>query len=401
MSGVSAVRSRAEVRPLMSVPTFLAAAGDPRDPWIQSGRPFYLLDAGVKKTLLDGALSTVTNDRPYRMRRAAWTLQQLIRGGRPGGFAVSESGVNTMWRKVDLAGECRIINCFQLYPPRVVRDPRVTRWYFLDQTLTQLFEGYNYRVPDNTMERARELEQYGYSTAEGIIASSQWARRSIVEVYGVPAERVHVVLIGANLDASALEEWADEQGPQSVSSDRPLRLVFVGREWKRKGLDRLLHGVSGARRAGCTVELGVIGLNARDVPRDLRRIEGVTWHGPLDKRRNQRRFMDLVGSHDVGCLLSRREAAGLGLHEYQALGLAVLGTTAGGAPEQVPPSAGVLLPPMASPEAITETILMLDSDRDRLSRMKAYSWEHHDEVLWASRIDRILDFWPSTNLAPK
>lgn len=379
-----------------SVPSLVAAKGDPRDIHVMSGQPFHFLDAGIEKGLFDGPLPTHAEDANYRARRAAWTFREMLRGNKPGGFAVSKPGIDTVWRKVEITRPCRITNCFQLYPMSIVRDKRVGRWYFIDQTLTQLFEGQDYRVPAKVAENATALERVGYHAAEGIIAHSRWAARSVIEDYDVPPENVHIVLQAANLDRAVLDRWVQELEAPAAPYDRPLRLVFVGRQWLRKGLDRLLVGFSEARRAGCDIALTVIGMKSTEVPEELAATEGVAWHGLIDKAREPRRFIELVGSHDVGCLLSRREPGSNGLHEYHALGLAVIGTTAGGSSEQALPKASVLVDADAPMDVIAESIAALDKDRERVFAMKKHSWAHRPDVLWPTRVDEILRFWPTS-----
>src|SRR5918912_970549 len=38
-----------------------------------------------------------------------------------------------------------ILNCFQLYAPSVVKDYTIEKWFFIDQTLLQLFDHYGQR----------------------------------------------------------------------------------------------------------------------------------------------------------------------------------------------------------------------------------------------------------------
>ena len=191
------------------LPCLLAAKGDPRNPHTTSGTPFHFLAAGVERGLFDGPLPTRADDRHYQISRAFWTLRELGKGRRPGGFAVSRRGIAEVWRKVRITDRCRIVNCFQLYPESVVSDRRVARWYFIDQTLSQLFEGYDYgaRVSPEQLRAACALEQRGYRSAEGIIVHSHWAEQSVIDEYGIAPDKVYVVLQAANLDSAALDAW--------------------------------------------------------------------------------------------------------------------------------------------------------------------------------------------------
>jgi glycosyltransferase involved in cell wall biosynthesis len=358
-----------------------------------SGWPFYFLQAGGERGLFDGFAPTRMADPSYQARRAAWTLNRLVRTCARGGFLMTQRGIDTVWRKVRITGPCRIVNCFQLYPLRILRDPRVSRWYFIDQTLAQLLEGYGYPVPAEIARQALGLERLGYEAAEGIIVHSRWAACSVIDDYGVAPEKVYVVPQAANLDAQAVEDWWQTCRPKPPNGS--LRLLFVGRDWQRKGLDRLLRGFREVRRRGSQLELEIVGVDASDVPKDLATTEGASWYGLIDKRNDADRFMRIVGRSDIGCLLSRNEAGGIGLHEYHALGLAVLGTLAGGAPEQVLNEASVLVSPAESVSQIADRLVALDRDRDRVAQMKAHARIHRRNALWPARIDQILDFWPA------
>jgi glycosyltransferase involved in cell wall biosynthesis len=122
------------------------------------------------------------------------------------------------------------------------------------------------------------------------------------------------------------------------------------------------------------------------MPPRLRDLAGVTWYGFISKKHNLRHFLQTVSACDVGCLLSRAEAGGSGLHEYHALGLAVLGTSAGGAVEQVDPEASVIVDVDATADEIASLLMGLEGKPERVSAMKLASWERRHDHLWSSRV---------------
>jgi glycosyltransferase involved in cell wall biosynthesis len=376
------------------LPCFVAANDDPFDHRTLSGIPFHLLDAGLAAGLVDGALPTTTGPG-YNLRRIPWHLRRRLQPSRRGTFLISSEGIRAVWRKVEIPEPCRILNCFQLYPPSVLDDSRIRRWFFIDQTLHQLFDGHSLgrRVAPRMAREVRALEQLGYERAEGFIVPSQWAARGLRDEYGVDAEKVHVIPQSANLDVSLVRDWWTAR-PTARPNDA-LRLVFVGIEAWRKGLDRLIDGFRIARDRGSEVELTVIGCERSAVPRNLRTVAGIAWLGFMDKIRDQQRFIEIVGNHDVGCWLSRHEAAGVGLREYHALGLAILGTTVGGAPEMTLPEASVLVSPQASIEAVAECLMELAGDRDRVQRMKEHAGQQRETMLWPASIAALRAFWPT------
>ena len=162
--------------------------------------------------------------------------------------------------------------------------------------------------------------------------------------------------------------------------------MFVGKHAHRKGLDRLLRAfqILVSERLDC--KLYVIGCDQNSVPPDLRSVPEVDWLGFFDKRNASSDYMKAVGSCDIGCLLSRSEAGGIGLREYHALGLAVVAPLVGGSVDHVVPNAATLISPKESDSEVAEKLIALVRDRNRLTQMKKISWENRRHVCWHSSI---------------
>lgn len=88
-----------------------------------------------------------------------------------------------------------------------------------------------------------------------IITNSRLSKSIIREYYNYPAERIHVVYNG--VDHS---QFSPDSGHESPPEPR---LLFVGQDFKRKGLAAVIHAVAGAKAAGFPCSLRVIG---RDDP---------------------------------------------------------------------------------------------------------------------------------------
>lgn len=376
--------------------TFLATIGDVNRVETWSGIPFHFLGAAKRAGLIDVGLPLAVTGRAWRSRRIVWNLARVLGFDRPGGFQYSVGFLERLWRpfRARLRGG-RVINCFQLYPPSMIADAAVEKWFFLDQTLLQLFDHYDVRKEVGARIAAQALarEKLGYQRAAGIMVNSHWAAGSVVKDYGIDRDKVHVVLPGANLDPVEYGRW-EATHEEAQAEGRPLRLVFVGKEWRRKGLDRLLRGLRQARAASSQVTLRVIGCPRESLPPELADVEGVEWYGFVDKRSQPRRFLDAVAECDVGCLLSRAEAGGISLREYHALGLAVLGTEAGGSPEHALPEASILAPVDAGDAEIAGLLLSLERDPARLTRMRRAAWRSHRSMLWEATVEAIRAFWP-------
>jgi glycosyltransferase involved in cell wall biosynthesis len=371
--------------------TLLAAVGSVGDPRTWSGTPYHLFAAAQPAGVLDEGLDLSVGGVAWSARRLLWNAASLWRGDW-GGYQYTDAFMELLWRPVrDALPGNHVVNCVQLYPSSVAGDERVRRSYFLDQTLTQLFDGYGVAaaIRADVASDALRREADGYRSAHAVVVHSEWARRSVIGTEGVEPARVHVVVPGANLDAVAYDAWAASHAPRPIGRERTLRLAFVGRDPHRKGLDRLLAAVRLARAEGADLALDVIGTTEREIAAPLRNIPGVRWHGVIDKSRDPRAFFDLVGSAHVGCLVSRAEAGGIGLREYHALGLAVLGPDVGGSPDHVLSDASMLVEPGASEAEIAQLLANLATDPDRIDAMREVSWRRRQEVCWPASVARL------------
>ncbi len=345
----------------MRARSFLAAVGDANSPVTWSGIPYHFLQAGRAQGLLDEGLPLSTEGKRWYTRRVAWNLASKASGDRYGGYQYSRAFLEKLWAPVisRIRGSV-VINCFQLFPPSVVENRSIEKWFFTDQTLLQLFDFYGIR----------------------------------------PANHVHVVVPGANIDPVEYERWESQEEQRRANdsgSNRRMRLVFVGKEWRRKGLDRLLRAIALARRSGFSATLRVIGCRRESLPNELRDVAGVEWLSFIDKSIHPAEFLRAVGECDVGCLLSRAEAGGIALREYHALGLVVLGTDSGGAPEHMIHEACVLLSTQSTDEAIASELLRLEADVSRFVSLKEAAWRTRRRALWTKTVERILGFWPHQN----
>ena len=324
--------------------------------------------------------------RPGAVLRAAWNAARVLRGRRPGGFQYSPLFLERLWRRdaARVRGHA-VLNCYQLYPASLASERAVERWFYIDATLRQLFGHYGTSASPAMQAAALEAEFAGYAQARGVICHSEWAARSVREDYGIDPARVHVVVPGANILPAALAGWQ----PPPLPTDGPLRLVFVGMDGRRKGLDRLLAAMPLAREQGAAVSLRVIGCGPEAVPPELRAVEGAEWLGRIDKRGAAARFLDLVGGCEIGCLLSRAEMGGMVLREYAALGLGAIAPDVGGAPEHCAPGAAALVSPEASAQEIAALLARLATRGDDYRAMRAAALAGRDAARWDASLARI------------
>lgn len=376
---------------LATGPIAFAAIGDAEDPATWSGTPSHFLDAARAEGLRVAGLRFDLAATRTRGRLLRWGLARLVRFGAPRGLQYDRGFLDALWATVPApAPGTVLVNCSQVFPDAIVQEGQYPLVFYLDQTLTQLFDYYDHAAhvaPDLRADViARETAQY--AQARAIIFQSRWAADDVLTHYGIDPARVHVVLPGANLDPVALATWDSTHTTPRHARIGALRLGFVGKDWERKGLDRLIRAVALARDAGAAVDLDVIGPEAAMLPAALRDVPGIRWLGFVDKRRDPARFLALLDGFDVGCLLSRREAGGISLRECARLGIPTLAPDTGGAPEYAVPGATTLIAPEAPDAVIAEAIVALATDPAYFARQRAAAWAARHDADWRTAARR-------------
>lgn len=229
------------------------------------------------------------------------------------------------------------------------------------------------RSPFNTRRRRQlvEMEQRVFQNCSFIFARSDQTKRSIVEDYQIAPERVHVVGGGVNLI-----RLPDE--PHNKTSATAPTVLFIGKEFHRKGGDLLLEAFGALRAEIPKARL----LMVTDDPvfpeakKDGVEIVQPTWI--------REEIVRLYRAADIFVLPSRLETWGDVLLEAMAFGLPCIGTDSDAMAEIIDhDSTGILVPPDNVP-ALTSALKRLMKDgalRERLGHRgrnqvrENYTWD--------------------------
>lgn len=71
---------------------------------------------------------------------------------------------------------------------------------YTDCVVSRMFDYYWRNCPQETRRELNGVQQKVLDRCDAIAATSDWARQSIVDDYGIPAEKVRVIPLGANVD---------------------------------------------------------------------------------------------------------------------------------------------------------------------------------------------------------
>lgn len=194
------------------------------------------------------------------------------------------------------------------------------------------------------------FERTALAKAALIVYPSAWAARSAMTGYGTAEEKIRVIPFGANLDREPPREAV-----VGKRNDGRLRLLFLAKEWARKGGPIAFATLSALERRGIAAELTVCGVTP---PQEFAHphLQVVPY---LDKNvpAQRQRFEQILVDAHLLLLPTRAECYGIVFCEANAYGLPVFGTRVGGIPTIVADGVnGYLLPTAADGDAFAASI---------------------------------------------
>lgn len=198
-------------------------------------------------------------------------------------------------------------------------------------------------APD-TVRKGNAGEQQALDRITLAIYTSNWARDSAIERYGIDPAKAVVVPFGANIEHLPTRE--DTEAAIAIRrTARPVRLLFIGGHWERKGGDIAIETAAELHRRGVDVELAVLGSAPEgDMPSFVRRVPYISKHS--DEGRQA--MVELFSESHFLLLPSRAECNANVLAEGSAQGLPALATDTGGISTSVREGCNGHLFPMAA-----------------------------------------------------
>ena len=185
----------------------------------------------------------------------------------------------------------------------------------------------------------------------------------------VPQQRVQLI-------ANAVDVGTAAAPPRPLVTHRPLRLVYLGRLVRAKGLYELLEAVATLRLGGITTDLTLAGSGSEQNPLQqaaatLRLGTAVHFKGAIFGAA----INDLWQWGDVLVYPSYAEGLPYALLEGMAAGLVPVATSVGAIPDVITDSVQGLLIPPRDVAALAAAIRFLDANRGILQAMSVASQE--------------------------
>ena len=219
------------------------------------------------------------------------------------------------------------------------------------------------------------LEKRALKISSLVILTSQWAARSAINDYCVPADKIEVLLMGANIDVVPARETIFLKEKNKV-----LTLLFLGVDWERKGgviaFDTLKH----LHASGIKAKLIVCGVvpPAEFVHPFMEVIPFLN----KNKREDSERFVAILTSVHFLMMPTRADCSLLVNAEANAYGVPTISTDIGGVTDVVKNGMnGYCLPFEAAGAEYACVIIDTFFDPEKFHKLIVSSRKMFDEVL--------------------
>lgn len=223
-------------------------------------------------------------------------------------------------------------------------------------------------------------ERRMFNSADLIVSNTSWSRESLKTDYGIADDRIHIATNAVSIPDRT--RWCSDRATDAT----PVRLAFVGNDWKRKGGHRVLkiHQRLLADRA----ELHIIGR----VPVADANARNVYWHGVVPR---DRLLNEMLPTMDMFVLASCMDMAPWASVEAAAAGLPLVVPRLDGFPEVVIDGETGLLFDTHDDADLERALTTLVNDHELRRRMGMAALEHtkshfNADVVFPAWLDRLV-----------
>ena len=252
--------------------------------------------------------------------------------------------------------------------------------FITDATPQFLREFYSKDLPES---RDRQ-EEIALRSAGHIVYSSQYmVNRALLEFKEISPEKLSSFPFGLNLDNALTEP------PKKLPLD-PVKLLFVGRDWYRKGGDIALATLDVLTTRGVSAYLTIIGCNPEVVQgrTDVRVYPYLDKTNPADLEK----INDCYKNSHLFILPTRGDCTPMVVAEANSWGCPVLITRTGGIPSLMNEGRnGIMIDRNASAEKWADTVQDLISNSGNYNMLVQSSMQHcYENLTWSAWADNVV-----------
>lgn len=205
-----------------------------------------------------------------------------------------------------------------------------------------------------TLRKTIEQERMVYEKASLIFSMSEWLRESLIRDFGIPEQKVVTVFAGTNLEARDFKKHYDGK-----------TILFVGRNFERKGGHALLTAFKAVRKEVKDAKLLIVGPNLNIDE------EGVKILGRVNDKQV---LAELFRQASVFALPSLYEPFGIVFAEAFAYKTPSIGSSICAMPEIIENEKGGFLVPPGDHRALSKRLIDLLRDEALSRQMGEYGF---------------------------
>jgi glycosyltransferase involved in cell wall biosynthesis len=272
---------------------------------------------------------------------------------------------------------------YQCLTPEVDRSLPLRRFRFMDISVCDAVRTGSYGHEGFTqaqLQQKIEEEKKSLQWCDGVLALSTCAADAISRDLQYPRELITPIGAGP-----ALEIRRD--APTHIERYAARRILFVGRQWERKGGPLLLEAFARVRRRFPDATLTVVGTPQSPGG------DGVIWVPALNKGNpiERQRLEELFLSASIFCMPSICECWGLVYVEAAQAGMPIVGFDDWAMPDIVEDGVTGKLTANRSAEGLAEAMIELLQDPQQMRQAGMAAQQRVRDVLgWEHVVDRML-----------
>ncbi|MCP3926349.1 MAG: glycosyltransferase family 4 protein [Desulfobacterales bacterium] len=204
-------------------------------------------------------------------------------------------------------------------------ETRVPIVYISDATFNIVKNDYSIfsTLSEKTLEDQERLERQSIEKSSLCVYPSKWAANSAIEDYKADKNKVKVIQFGANLDSVPEKELVTNK-----KIDDKIRMLFLAKEWDRKGGQTAFDTLLALESIGIEAELTILGVTP---PKHIKHRNLKVIHYLNKNIQNERtKFNEILLKSHLLLLPTKTECFGLVFCEANAYGLPVFTRGVGG-----------------------------------------------------------------------
>lgn len=256
--------------------------------------------------------------------------------------------------------------------------------YMTDATFFQLQDYYPFfkDIAAYNIKQGIAMDKLVFNKAAHCMLASDWTKQSAINDYHIPANKITVAPLGANIETAPLVSELKKE------KNKICRLLFLGVEWERKGGQIALETFNALKQNGIPVHLTIIGCTPPNYIAGKNDVMDITVIPFINKHNKDEavQLYNIIRNSNFLLLPTRAECAGVAFCEASAFGIPSITTNTGGVGSYVQDGInGFALPLAAGANDYAQKITAIFSDDAMYHQLCNSSRKKYEEELnWDS-----------------